>query len=162
MFDHEQNKILRTIEEELDGIRHELREIVHVLRELVVHVVPAVSFHITQGDTSMAITGVPAGGQDTFFETPVPAGGQLQPGSIPSWTVDDAAVTLLPSADGTSVLVQVAAGDTNASFNLTVSGVSSNGTPINGTTSVPILPAAGTPATGFTIDQGTPPPARRR
>jgi len=73
---------------------------------------------------------------------------------VPAWTADDANVTITPAADGLSAVISVAAGDTGTSFNLTVSGVSSNGNPISTSVSVPILPAPPPPpATGFDIEQ---------
>ncbi len=99
------------------------------------------------------ITGVTKGSQGTFTETPVPVGGALQAGDIPSWSSDDATVGLQPSADGTSVIASVPADSTATSFNLTVNGINSQGTKIQTTVSVPILAPAPPPATGFQIDQ---------
>jgi hypothetical protein len=115
---------------------------------------PATSFKIIQtGDSSMAINGIPVGGMGSFSEVPDPPGSSLQPGNIPVWSSDDPLTSLTPSADGTSVSVSVASSDTASSFNLTVSGVSSNGNAISKTDSVPILPAVVVPATGFVISQ---------
>jgi hypothetical protein len=112
---------------------------------------PASGFKILQGD-NMAITGIVKGAVGNFSETPTPAGGQLQAGNIPVWTSDDPLTTLTPSADGTTVAVATSATDPATSFNLTVSGVASDGTKITGTANVP-LTAAVVPATGFAINQ---------
>jgi len=105
----------------------------------------------------VSINGIPVGGSGHFTAAPI-AGpglpGALQPGNVPAWTADDSNVTITPAADGLSAVISVAAGDTGTSFNLTVSGVSSNGNPISTSVSVPILPAPPPPpATGFDIEQ---------
>jgi len=112
----------------------------------------ATGFQIFQGEKGMPITGIVKGATGTFTETPTPAGGQLQAGSIPQWSSDDSLTTLTPSADGTAVSVATSATDPATSFNLTVTGVSSDGTKITATVNVP-LTAAVVPATGFTINQ---------
>lgn len=101
----------------------------------------------------MAITGIVKGQTGTFTETPLPAGGALQAGNIPVWTSDDSLTTLTPSADGTSVAVATSASDPATQFNLTVSGVASDGTAISSTAIVPLTPSAVVPATGFDINQ---------
>lgn len=99
------------------------------------------------------INGIVKGSVGTFTETPSPAGSSLQAGNVPVWTSDDPLTTLTPSADGTSVSVATSAADTAASFNLTVSGVSSDGTAISTSANVPLLPPAVVPAKGFDINQ---------
>jgi hypothetical protein len=131
-----------------------LRNIAFCLCKLVLPS-PALGFKIQQQaeGESMAITGVPVGGTGTFVAVTAPPGSALQAGSIPVWTVDDTLVSITPSADGFSVNASVGAADTAASFNLTISGVSSNGSAISTVTNVPILPAAVVPATGFAVNQ---------
>jgi hypothetical protein len=116
---------------------------------------PATGFKIQQQaeGESMAITGVPVGGTGTFVAVTDPPGSALQAGNIPAWTVDDTLVSITPSADGFSVNASVGAADTAASFNLTISGVSSNGSAISTVTNVPILPGVAVPATGFVVNQ---------
>jgi hypothetical protein len=147
MFTHKDRKVLHEIRDEQKEIVHLLKLIYDLLRPMA-----AEQFKISQEGFTM-ITGVPAGGTGTFTESPVPVGGLLQPGNVPVWTVDDALVSLTPSADGTSANVAVGASDTATSFNLTVSGVNSAGAPISTTVNVPILPAVAVPATGFDIEQ---------
>lgn len=141
----------QAIQDGLDEIKVMLAQISEDL------VTSATGFTISQldsgGNVMATITGVPAGGQGTFQETPTPAGGALQAGAIPAWTADDAAVVLTPSSDGTTVVAAVPATDTAASFNLTVTGVSSNGSTISQVTNVPILPGVAVPATGFSVSQ---------
>jgi len=119
---------------------------------------PAQGFKLSQLQNGgfMAITGVTAGGSGTFQETPAPAGSLgLQAGSVPTYSVDDPAVTLGPSPDGdvTKVVASVPATDTGASFNLTVSGTNTAGSAISSVFNIPILPAAATVSTGFTLNQ---------
>lgn len=131
-----------------------LRCICHELKRLNEFLRAAKSFEIKQiGGSGMAITGIVLGATGTFTETPTPAGGALQAGNVPVWTSDDANTTLTPSADGTSVNVATSTADTATSFNLTVSGVASDGTAITSSVNVPLLPAAVVPATGFDIEQ---------
>jgi hypothetical protein len=138
-------------EDLLKCICHELRRIRELLHDFLFPA--AKGFTISQlGENGMAINGIVKGAVGTFIETPTPAGGQLQAGNIPVWSSDDTQTTLTPSADGTSVSVATSASDPATSFNLTVTGVSSDGTKITATANVP-LTAAVVPATGFTISQ---------
>jgi len=135
-------------------IREELRCICQQLKRLNEFFRAAKSFEIKQiGGSGMAITGIVKGATGTFTETPTPAGGQLQTGDIPVWTSDDPNTSLTPSADGASVNVATSATDAAASFNLTVSGIASDGTAISSSANVPLLPPAVVPATGFDINQ---------
>ena len=144
---------------ELKAIAHYLKEISESQHKIAVCLCklvlpsPATGFKINQRGGDMAINGIPVGGMGTFMEVPDPPGSSLQPGNIPVWTSDDPLTSLTPSADGTSVNVAVSSSDTAASFNLTVSGVSSNGNAISSSVNVPILPAVVVPATGFVISQ---------
>lgn len=141
------------IREELHGIHEAARCLCHEFKRLNEFLRAAKSFEIKQLGGSMAITGIVLGATGTFTETPSPAGGALQSGNVPVWTSDDTLTTLTPSADGTSVAVATSASDTATSFNLTVSGVASDGTAISTSVNVPLLPPAVVPATGFTINQ---------
>jgi hypothetical protein len=106
-----------------------------------------------EGYANMPITGIVVGATGVFTETPTPAGSALQTGNVPAWTADDTTVSLVPSADGTSVSATVPSGHAPTSFNLTCSGVNSAGAAISTTVAVPILPPPVTPATGFDINQ---------
>jgi len=114
---------------------------------------PATKFTIVQsqsGGTMAGITGTQVGGTSTFQAVP---NGALQAGAPVVWSSSDPAITLTPVAtDPTGLTVQAVdtTGDTNASYTLTVTGTSSNGSSITGTAQVPLLP---TPATAFTINQ---------
>lgn len=105
------------------------------------------------------VVGTPVGGTSSFGFSPEGADGNpglLQPGNIPTITVDDPNVTLVPSADGSSVSASVAATDTGTSYNLTVSGINSLGAAISNVFNIPILPAVVPPeqaATQFGIQQ---------
>lgn len=129
----------------------ELRCICHELKRLNEFLRAAKSFEIKQiGGSGMAITGIVLGATGTFTGTP---NGALQAGNIPVWTADDPNVALTPSPAGTGVAAATSTTDTATSFNLTESGVASDGTPISSTVNVPLLPAAVVPATGFDIEQ---------
>jgi hypothetical protein len=73
--------------------------------------------------------------------------GALQAGNIPAWSVDDTAAVLAPAPDGSFVDVSIPLGDAAASYNLTVSAVSANGSPLSQVNNYPILPAPEGPAT---------------
>lgn len=111
----------------------------------------AVGFKITQqqGDTMGAIVGTPIGGQSVFAVAPLQAdgvsAGTLQAGNIPAWSSTDANVTITPSADGTQATVALAAAEAAATYDLTVSGVNSDGNAISTTFTIPVLPAQVTP-----------------
>jgi hypothetical protein len=159
--------------EEPHSEAHDLHSIAESLRHLVsiqLHLHAASGFKIQQlsGGTIMAklkasfpgpVVGTPVGGTSTFGFTPEGADGNpglLQAGNVPTITVDDSNVTLVASADGSSVQATVAASDTGSSYNLTVSGINSLGVAISTVFNVPILPAAPPPeqpATQFGIEQ---------
>ena len=82
------------------------------------------------------IKGIVVGQVGTFTGVPDPPGSALQAGNIPTWLADDPNVALTPAADGSSVAAQTSATDTATSFNLTQSGVSSDGTKISTTVNV--------------------------
>ena len=161
--DHEDEKILREVRE-----NHRLLvEILHLVKPHPEQ--PATTFEVVQlsisGDSQMAkakdkatfpgpVAGVPAGGTGTFGISAVGADGNpglLAPGTQPSYAVDDSAVTFTASSDGSSVQVAVPATDTNASFNLTVSGTSSSGAAISTVFNIPILAAAPPPEQAATL-----------
>jgi hypothetical protein len=106
------------------------------------------SFTVSQidGGTLMAVTlGVPAGGQGTFGIVSItPSNAQFPAGTTFTWSVDDTAnVTLTPSADTTTCVAAVAAGDQNPSFTITQT---SNFTPSGA--SAPLASSVTVPVTG--------------
>lgn len=118
---------------------------------------------LTNGGKRMGnIQGIQPGQSANFSAATLPGGGQLQSGNQPAWTADDPAVviTVLPTTpDGVlHANVAVPAGDTNASFNLTLTGVNSDGVGISSSVGVPIIPVTPPviPATGFDISQDGP------
>lgn len=112
----------------------------------------------------MSIVGTNAGGQSTF-EADALLSGVADPagfpaGSVDTWTVDDAAVSIAPDSgpNNSQVVVSVPATDTNASYNLTVSvqmpavgGVTP--APLTATVNVPIIPAPPAVPTGVVVNQ---------
>ena len=135
---------------DLASIAFSLREIVALLRSLVVQPI-ASGFKITQMGAPMGvINGIVVGGTGTFVETVLPAGATA---TAITWSADDPLVTLTPSADGTSVSAATQATDTAPSFNLTVSGTNSAGAAISTTVNVPLLAAPPPVATGFDVTQ---------
>lgn len=153
MFDHETNellkKILKRMEEEHESTRAQLREVIRILRELVQQSNPATAIKFIQVGGNM----IPQGGQGTFQEVLTPPNGALKSG--PVWTADDPSVTLVPSADGSSVIATVPNPDTNATFNLTISAVSADaaGTALTFTGPVTIGPPVVVPATAISWQQ---------
>jgi len=138
------------VREDLRSIACSLREIAGLFRKAVVGI-PAKAGTIEQlrGGLTVAITGIPLGGQGQFTVT---WNGALQAGATNAWSADDpsAVVTLQP--DG-SAIVAVPAGDTATTVNLTVSTTASNGATVTATAAVPVLPAVVVPATGGVINQ---------
>lgn len=117
---------------------------------------PARRFRIWQIEEDFlmgSILGIKPGSSGHFHADIIPADGQLQAGAIPSWSASDPSVGLTPSADGLSVDVSVPGDSTLTSFGLTISGVSSDGTAISGSATVPVLQPPPPPATGFDIVQ---------
>lgn len=102
----------------------------------------------------MPINGVQAGATGTFQIGFVPPNGVPLP-TPPTVTVDDTLVTLGPvSTDGLfTFTASVAATDTAASFNVTVSGINAVGTAISHTFNVPIIAAPPPQITDFTLNQ---------
>ena len=145
IFDHDEIRLLKELLEEFRELKYYLRERFGF---------PARGFKIYQlGAYKMQVQ---AGQTGVFQATVVPTGGALQAGAIPAWSVDDTNVTLTPSTDGFTVSAAVAASDTAASFNLTITGISSDGSTISDTVNVtitPVAPPPPTPATGFVITQ---------
>jgi len=136
---------------ELDRIEHEVEEI-----EEQLHGKAAKSFKITQfGGIMPTNNSITPGSIGNFTAVTSPAGSTLQAGSVPVWTSDNALTSLTPSSDGMSVAVATSSSDVAPSFNLTISGVSSNGAPISSSVLVSLVggTGGGTPATGFSISQ---------
>ena len=106
---------------------------------------------------SMAIKGVPAGGSGVFQAVNVPSGSVLPSGTVLNFSSSDPGVVLSASPDGdpTKIMATCAAGNTNSSFNLTVSATINGASITSGPVAVPILAAtsgSGAP-TSFTINQ---------
>ena len=158
MFEHETHRLLREIIEELRRERGELRKIIELLQEIAVRPNPAtaIDFFEIGERTNMQI---PQGGSGTFQEVLTPANGALTSG--PVWTADDPAVQLVPSSDGSTLVVNVPVTDSQGSapagspgaFNLTISAVSSNGSALTATHSVTIAPPVAVPATAIDFTQ---------
>lgn len=100
----------------------------------------------------MAITGVSVGSTGTFQIGFVPPNG-VPLTSGPSVSVSDSQVTLGPVTAQNTFTASVAAGDTAASFSVTISGVNGAGTPISHTFTVPIIQAPPPQISDFTLDQ---------
>lgn len=66
-----------------------------------------------------------AGTTGSFAAVLNPANGAQAPGTVPQWSASDPAITLTPSADGTTCDVAVPAAQTNA-FDIDLSAVSSD------------------------------------
>lgn len=109
----------------------------------------------SQGDF-MSINGTVVGTTSTFQIGFVPATNFIPLKSGPSVTVDDTLVTLTaPDSTGTFT-ASVAATDTGASYNLTVTGVNDQGATITHVFNVPILPTPPPPPvsiTDFSLNQ---------
>jgi hypothetical protein len=149
MFTHKDRKVLHEIRDEQKEIVHLLKLIYDLLRPMA-----ATAGQIFQIGENMGtpapgtITGTPLGGTSTFG---IVFNGALQAGSVPQWSVTDPLISITPSADGMSVAVAAGAGDTNPSYVLTNTALSSDGvTTITTTATVPLLPAVTPPPTPAT------------
>ena len=100
----------------------------------------------------MAINGVQAGGSGVFQASLIPSNAApLQSG--PTFATTDTNVTLTQdTANPFNVTAAVAASDTGASFDLTVSGTTTVG-PISHTFTVPIIAAPPPQAVDFDLNQ---------
>jgi hypothetical protein len=141
--DKREDRALERIAEASEDVVRELKEIAHLLRRLVgkqaEQVTDVTLSQIIQGD-SMAITGTVVGTTSTFQIGLVPATNFVPLTSGPTVAVDDPLVTLTPVDASNDFTASVAATDTGASYNLTISWV--NGAGVAGTHafSIPILP----------------------
>jgi hypothetical protein len=139
----------------VERIAHELERIAHTLNQLVSinQVTDFELFQIIQGE-SMAINGTQQGSTSTFAIGLVPATNFVPLTSGPVVSVDDTLVTLGPVDPKTlQFTASVAATDTGASYNLTISGVNGAGTAISHVFNVPILAAAPVQVTDFSLNQ---------
>ncbi|HXJ14093.1 MAG TPA: hypothetical protein VNH19_17595 [Candidatus Limnocylindrales bacterium] len=108
------------------------------------------------GDKAMATNFTVVPGQPfQVTASTIPTGGLLQAGSVPVWTVDDASVTLTPDATGLVVNGTTVATDTAPSFNLTLTGINSDGVTISNTQNMAFVAAPPVPATGFSFVQNS-------
>lgn len=124
----------------------------------------AKSLEVTQhGGLMGVITGIKPGATETFDLSTLPIGSLLQAGSVPSYTQDNttdvSAVSV--AADGMSFAVTGAATfAAGAVLNVTANAVSLDGTKLQQAFNIPLLAAAGVPATGLDLNQrGAAPPA---
>lgn len=123
--DREEIRILKQMLHSLRRIEKELQSLHHY------------SIHIT-GD-SMAIT---VGATGTFSAQLEDNGNpiSLPAGSTFTWSADDTNASLAPSADSTSVVVSVPATDASTSITVTASTVAPDGSTVQGSVTVPIIP----------------------
>jgi hypothetical protein len=163
----ELNTLVLASRSELRDIRSDQKDQDALLNEILDTLAPvSTGFDLTQiNGGSMAskakgvLTGVQVGASGTFQESPLPVGSLgLQTGTVPTYSVDDPLVTLSASPDGdpTKVVAAVAATDTGASFNMTVSGTNTTGTAISSVFNIAILPGTTPPpvvSTGFDLNQ---------
>lgn len=150
-------KALNEANDRLTSIEAAIADQSAKLDQLIEVIIPpeVTDFVLSQisGGKIMAITGVNVGGSATFQIGFVPPNGvPLQSG--PTVTADDANVTL-SAVDPTTnqFTASVAAGDTAATFNVTVAGVNGAGASLSHTFNVPISAAPPVQITDFTLDQ---------
>src|SRR5215472_4561710 len=134
----------------------EILRLLHKILNILERVFAVTDFILLQrqGDMLMAITGIQAGATGTFQIGFVPPNGvPLQSG--PTVSADDTNVSLgAVSTDGQFMFTaSVAAGDTAASFNITVAGVNGAGTAISHVFNVPIIQAPPPQITDFSLNQ---------
>ena len=121
--------------------RKVLREILEAVTEPKVS-----SIFITQGDSSMAVTGIVLGATGTFKATLKDAQGNvISPAPLGfvlgNWASSDPTNTTPGvSADGLLIEITVSATDPNPNFTLSLSGTNADGSPAEGSVVVPVLP----------------------
>lgn len=98
----------------------------------------------------MPINGTVVGTTSTFNIGFVPATNFVPLTSGPTVSVDDTNVTITQPDASNNFTAAVAAGDTGASYNLTITGVNGAGATITHTFNVPILPTPPPPPTQIT------------
>jgi len=141
---------------QLKRIANALEELVFLEREELREHIVGFTLNQLRGDTFMPISGVVVGATGTFKIGFVPPTNFIPPSSGPSVSVDDPNVTLSAVAADNTFSATVSSTDTGTSFNLTVSLVNDQGTPVSGVFSVPILPTPPPPPTSIvdvTLDQ---------
>jgi hypothetical protein len=123
----------------------------HHRHQIISFTLHQIKFHHRKDNLDM-ITGTVVGTSSLFQESPVPGSNFVPLQSGPVFTVDDPLVTLSASPDGdtSKIVAAVAANDTGASYNITVTGVNGAGTTITHTFNVPILPTPPPPPTQIT------------
>jgi hypothetical protein len=146
---------------ELHRIEANTEQILRILSKSAI----ATGFQIWQiigGKMQSDVTGIAKGATGSFTATLVPVGAApLQ--AAPVFTCDDPDVTLTPSADGFSVTLATITSDPDASADLTLSGIASDGSQISSSVNVPLSAGTGggVVATGFDIKQTAAVGARR-
>ena len=148
---------LEEIREELKHVEHfqhlaenNLRMMTDLLADIVYRQNAAHVVEITQDGEQMGqLTGTAIGGTSNFtalfLQGAGGAAGTLQAGNIPAWKSSDANVAITASKDGTQASVALGAGETAATYDLTVSAINSDGNPISNTFTIPVLPAVVVP-----------------
>jgi hypothetical protein len=139
-------------------ILKEIRREVHCIHEDVQRILRLLALRridFIQSEGSEMITGIVAGSTGSFVALLRPSNGAQAPGTVPAWTSSDASVSLAPSADGLSVVASVPTGFTAASFDLTLTAVSSDaviGT-LTATHTIPVTQPPPPPLSAIDFDQ---------
>jgi len=154
---------LRRLEHRLKRMERKLNAVLESLNVLIVEeadegLIQISDFALSQlqGESSMAITGTVVGTTSTFNIGFVPATNFVPLTSGPAVAVDLASVTLTKPDASNNFTASVAAGETAASYNLTVTGTNGAGTALTHTFNIPILPVPPPPPvqiTDFSLSQ---------
>jgi hypothetical protein len=137
--DHHERRLLETIAEEVRRIREDVERL---LRHIAL---TEIEFIQVEGDDMPTNFTIAAGTSGHFVAVLTPPNGLMN--GVPQWASSDPAVVLTPAANGLSCDAAVPATDTNPSFDLTLTAVSSDPT-------ITVAPAVHT----ITIMQPVPPP----
>lgn len=132
-------------------IRHDITRIAHAVEKLAsIDTVTDFTLHqIIEGE-SMAINGTVVGTTSTFNIGFVPATNFIPLVSGPSVSVDDTTVVLTQPDASNNFTAAVPAGDTGASYNLTITGVNDQNVTVTHAFNIPILPTPPPPPTSVT------------
>lgn len=138
-------KVIKKLEAALLNIEertvHYEHQILSILRRIEHRLEPRFTIRITQ-ESTMAIGNIPAGSTGAFAAQLEDNGSPitLPSGSTFAWSASDATVTFATSADTTSTVATVPAGDPGTSVTITASTTAPDGTTASGTITVALTP----------------------
>jgi hypothetical protein len=144
MFDHDTNRLLRRISEQLDDVLWLLKHPPQPQRNII-------EFSIR----STTMLPIAPGFSPQFTATPIPAGAFPAPGNVPAWTTSDptnAPITVDPTGLVATVAIPATA-VVGTTVTLSISYTNADSTVATGSTAFTIVAPPPPDITGFTIAQ---------